>query len=391
MKNKEYICELCQYITTVKCNYNKHCATKRHTIKVNEINENKKLTAAITASEAKRRCNICDIIFTRKSSLIKHNERKHSNLNVSTYDARLLQKSQKIQKNETKNNTCIEYSENGVVDQNAPEHATNEDSDFKTNVYKCSFCDTLFVRQNGRSKHEAKCSVRKMQELERKYKEKEMEKNKQIDMLLEDKKNLMELSIQTSKTSSKALSALSYIVYHYTDAKALDHICDDDLKQIVYAKKQEDIHMARIFIMYHRAKSLHKHIGDAIVKVYKEDNPNDQSFHTTDVSRLNYVVMTAIGDKKEWIQDKGGIKISDKIIDPIMTKVKKLVDDFIDDIKNDRENIGAEDQKAIFSIQDDMDDGKLQKQIHNYIAPYFKTEMNEAIKNKSKRKKKINK
>ena len=31
-------------------------------------------------------------------------------------------------------------------------------------------------------------------------------------------------------------------------------------------------------------------------KNYKKDNPKDQSFHTTDVSRLNYIVKEIIND-----------------------------------------------------------------------------------------------
>ncbi len=43
--------------------------------------------------------------------------------------------------------------------------------------------------------------------------------------------------------------------------------------------------------MYHyKNKSLHKLIGDYIVKNYKKDDIRIQSFHTTDVARCNYLI-----------------------------------------------------------------------------------------------------
>ena len=43
-------------------------------------------------------------------------------------------------------------------------------------------------------------------------------------------------------------------------------------------------------IYYHDNKILHQLIGDHIITVYKKNDLTQQSFHTTDTSRLNYVV-----------------------------------------------------------------------------------------------------
>jgi hypothetical protein len=355
-------CQICNYISTDKSNYARHCKSKRHHIKVEEVKKNQ----VQLLDEHKRTCKLCNKIFSKKSNLVRHNNKYHT-IAIRAHNSKNIQKVHKVM--------------NSIALVELPPVSPKSD-------LQCRYCAITLSKLSNKVRHEGKCSERKMQELEQKYKDREelykeryIEKDKQIDMLLEDKRNLMELSIQNSKNSSKALSALGYIVCNYTDTKALEHIDDTTLKQIVYNKDQTTMHIAKIFMMYYSAKSLHKHIGEAIVKAYKEEDPSDQSFHTTDVSRLNYVVMTAIGTKREWIQDKGGIKISDKIIDPIMEKISELVEEFIDNVKNDKEIISFSEQRTIFGIKDDIDDGKLQKQIHKFIAPYFKTGVNSLVEN----------
>jgi hypothetical protein len=340
-----FVCDICDYTTALNSNYHKHCRTKKHSQKVQQDND-RQLEIKL---EQKRSCDLCKKRFSVKSNLVRHMIAKHPESSKLLLEQRVMKKHIK------------------VINANGSKGSTKTYPNLPTIGFRCRYCNTELKTNYGKTKHEKSCSSNEIES----YKAELKKKDEQINMLLEDKRNLTELSIQSSKTNSKALSALNYIVYHYTETNALEHIDETKLKQIVYAKEEEDVHIARIFMMYHRAKSLHKHIGDAIVDVYKKENPQSQSFHTTDVSRLNYVVMTAIGNKKEWIQDKGGIKVSDKVIDPIMDKIKELVDDFIDDIKNDREEIGAQDHKAIFDIQGDIEDGKLQKQIHKYIAPHF--------------------
>jgi hypothetical protein len=47
-------------------------------------------------------------------------------------------------------------------------------------------------------------------------------------------------------------------------------------------------------LLYHyRKNSIHKIFGDHIVSIYKKDNLIDQSTHTTDTSKMNYIVKIA--------------------------------------------------------------------------------------------------
>jgi len=164
---------------------------------------------------------------------------------------------------------------------------------------RCFFCGKKFKALHGLSQHENKCSVKKIQALE----ENNKIQKQQIDMLLEDKKNLTELSIQNAKNNSKAMSALGYIISNFPNGEPLQQISTEKMDQIIYAKKEENTPIERSFILYYKAKSLHKHIGDAIIDVYKCDDPSEQSFHTTDCSRMNYIVMAAIGNNKEWTME----------------------------------------------------------------------------------------
>ena len=173
--------------------------------------------------------------------------------------------------------------------------------------------------------------------------------------------------------------------------------------------------------MYHyKNKSLHKLIGDHIVKNYKKDDIRLQSFHTTDVARCNYLIKLdenlgyiyddssddidyynpeeniikeddsnklinvinvnkKISNKSSWKKDSGGKKISYLLFDPIIRKMvnqlkKKCRDYNIILLTNTKIIPTTEDIekfKLLSSIIKDIDADKIKNNINKYIAPYF--------------------
>jgi hypothetical protein len=75
--------------------------------------------------------------------------------------------------------------------------------------------------------------------------------------------------------------------------------------------------------LYHfENDTLDKFIGDIIIKQYIKEDPKVQSVWNTDVSRLAYLVRELINNKKEWSIDKGGNKVTEYIIKPILDFIK---------------------------------------------------------------------
>jgi len=202
---------------------------------------------------------------------------------------------------------------------------------------------------------------------------------------------------------------LNYVNKHFKDAPPLKKITDYKLNGL---DMNDDANLDKLIddiIYFHKNKSLHKVIGDHIIKLYKKDDLKEQSFHTTDVSRRKYLVklekkLGRIYDesddsdsdsdsesdndnksksknkkKSEWINDSGGVKIGYLIFDPITKKVIKIIKkkfrQYNDELKNDSKKGPSSDDmrkfETITDISKVIDNDKLKKNINNYIAPHF--------------------
>lgn len=206
---------------------------------------------------------------------------------------------------------------------------------------------------------------------------------------------------------------LNYVNKHFKDAPPLKKITDYKLNGL---DMNDDANLDKLIddiIYFHKNKSLHKVIGDHIIKLYKKDDLKEQSFHTTDVSRRKYLVKleqklgriydesddsdsdsesdddtdtdnnkknkTKNKKKSEWINDSGGVKIGYLIFDPITKKVIKIIKkkfrQYNDELKNDSKKGPSLDDirkfETITDISKVIDNDKLKKNINNYIAPHF--------------------
>lgn len=73
--DNSYNCNLCNYSTNKKSNYERHLLSSKHKKNSNEINNVKVFN-----------CDICDKLYNTRSALWKHNNRKHLNKKLTKED-----------------------------------------------------------------------------------------------------------------------------------------------------------------------------------------------------------------------------------------------------------------------------------------------------------------
>ena len=228
-----FICKKCNFSTNIKCNYERHLLTKKHTNNENsilknvenvekmlkivenceknvenskkkirdnkeknslksafntEIKENLKLEISTFLNEKK--CNFCCKILSRKDSLLRH----LSSCKIKNYSQKntekhlILKKNEKNEKNENLFETKVKKDEKDKNNENLFETQVkkNEKNEnlFETQVKKneknesdenkinllCQFCFKTFNLKTNTLRHENKCFKKKKELLEMKYK-----------------------------------------------------------------------------------------------------------------------------------------------------------------------------------------------------------------------------
>jgi hypothetical protein len=357
----EYNCKYCKYKTENKYDHKKHCLTKKH---VNKVKEAKKMLQKLQKSSKKTNfyCDICRKYYVKKSNLVRHNNTKHGGEIGSIIGAQqkldILDCDLKSLINIIKMSTGIELVEKtrtGVeCSINAPQISPK-----LAPKYACIYCKHEFTRPSSRSRHEKKCTEMLI-------------KNDRIN----NQQKVIKAYEQTGKIANKSLSLMGYLVANHGDAPVLQQVDTETKKAIIYKDKLNEVdetHISRVILNYTKYGSLHKYIGDGIISCYKKNDIAEQSIHTSDTSRMNYIIMSSVSDKKTWTKDVKGVTLTEKIIEPVLRTILEMVMNYgkrmLEIIEFDRDEV-----RMIHSVQNDIIDGKLQKQINLYIAPFFKTD-----------------
>jgi len=97
----------------------------------------------------------------------------------------------------------------------------------------------------------------------------------------------------------------------------------------------------------------------------------DQTFWSSDVSRLIYIIRSTIKNKNVWIYDKKGVKIKELIIDPLLDEVIDILTNYVAKIK-ELELINI----AKIIIHELKNKLSLKNQIIKELAPIFYLDRN---------------
>ena len=336
-----YNCENCNYSTNDSGNFTRHKKTKKH-IKIFEekdiivtnnkeklTHNNTNLTSMLTRLDSNEIiCNICGFETIHKSSMSRH---KKSCKQKENNDNKLLDKIENLEK------------------------------EFK---YKLEIVE----------------KEKEMAEREKElYQKLEKEKSEMLNTFMANANNLLNKTVDNNKVTTDALksvsmSALKYANEKFQNTPALLPLDNFNLNDLDFDDEEDKKKLVEILIYNAKQNSLDKLLGDHIVKEYKKDNPEDQVFHTTDCSRLNYIVRELMETALIWSTDKSGIKICTSIIKPL---IKKCINALLEHQKYLLQEMGRgeyqvqKDVEIIINVLMTIESGNLETEINKYIAPFF--------------------
>ncbi len=355
-----YYCEICEYTATSSSGFSHHKKTQKH-LKLTSVkdlyanknipkisipleNDNCKLSydANINFNIEGFQCQNCKTGFKHKSSLSRHKNSCKVN-------------------NDTKNNDNFELEKK-----------------FLEKEYKLKLELALAEKETAIFK-----------KLEQEKSELLKEKSEMLSIFMNNANNLLNKAQDNTKITAQAMqnvsiSALKYANDKFKNTPALAPIENFNINNLDYDNEEDKKQLVEVLIYNAKQKSLDKLLGDHVVNSYKKKNPADQTFHTTDCSRLNYIVRELIENALTWSIDKNGIKICSSIIKPL---IEKCINTLLNYQKNLLELMDNGDfskyseVKIIINVIMSIDSGVLENEINKYIAPYFNLDKNKIKEN----------
>lgn len=310
-------------------------------------------------------CKMCNYITKNKSNHIKHcNTKKH------------LEKENNVA---NKNNQkLIDKNKFSMTPQGHPNGTSKSN---KEDVYICTYCENIFSRANSLARHSKACYFKQRQESELKNKIKNL--NSKVQQYEKDFKYKQDevnyykgMLMEAGGLVKKSVSALTYSIQNYSNAPSIEPIQVQDIDSF----EDSDKHIVENILSSYKHKTLNKYLGDFILKLYKKDDPKDQSIWNTDDNRLTYLIKELLNNKSSnWIVDKKGIKTTIYLIEPLLEHIKDIL--IIYQKKYNIPEIGQssielemilENSKKIIELVNDIDDGLMAKDILKYISSYLR-------------------
>jgi hypothetical protein len=258
------------------------------------------------------------------------------------------------------------------------------------NLY-CENCKNNFKHSSSFYRHKKNCKNNNIEDTQLKSKililekENEMlkkiekEKSELLNNFMENANTLLNKAHDNTKITAEAIksvsmSALKYANENYKEAPILLPLEDFTINNLSLDKLEDRGSIIETLIYNAKQKSLDKLLGEHIIKNYKKDDPKKQSFHTTDCSRLNYLVRELFQNAITWEIDKSGIKICSVIIKPLIEKCINILLEHQKDLLKEMANGNYSKQVDVQLIIDvimSIDKGSLENDINKYIAPHF--------------------
>ena len=285
----------------------------------------------------------------------------------------------------------------------------NSEEDINSNgpedrPYQCALCNSQYSYGSGLRRHQRTCKMDFIDKMKNEYDDIIKKKDTEIFILsmankgLEEKLKLLEACLKNNRDdSNKALdliasennyhkqlidtagnfvkssvSALTYASQHFPDAPVFERFNKFELLKI-----EEHYTVAEIVLYQQKNKTLASMMGDIIINHYKKEDPTKQSLWNTDCSRFAYIIREVIDNKVQWTVDKGGVKVHELAVEPILLYVKDQLNDYCLDkadelLDRDKDPIViSEELHKANKLIDIINNGELGKDIIRYMTKSF--------------------
>jgi hypothetical protein len=380
-----YNCEPCKYTSSRQTNYIRHNASQKHKI----LNSSKHLVNVDKDIEiANESNNIADskLKFTELELVdsVKNKDFQEKVLQCTKCKTIFLHHSS-LSRHRKKN--CVRLITNSVSKNDLDKNNISKiDVDEKNNINKTLIGEINELKMELKKRDAEK--IAELQEALRKKDDEMKKKDEEMRKKDEDAKNEINyfkslvtnagaIVKTTNKTNNTIATAMTHIVKNYPNAPTLGSLKLMDYKTI----SLENHDLTTTLASYYKDGLLPKYLSDILVKYYVEADPKNQSFWASDVSRLTFVARIESENENEdpqWVYDMKGKLVGKSIIDPMLKNTKIELLEYINDTPAKIKKLSVADgekitdvQKTAYKLLDDINSGKLKKQLLKEMSPYF--------------------
>lgn len=191
----------------------------------------------------------------------------------------------------------------------------------------------------------------------------------------------LEEYLGTLKQSSDSTNIFTFVKDKKLGGKAIIQLTEKDIPQLGFIKEilegvNGDLQFCDTIQHHIKHHTTHQFVGDHIIDTYKMKNYKDQSIWATDCSRLTYVIKELVGKNNEWVVDKKGLKLKSLVVNPILHYIRDHVMEHSQDylkyaMKKYDQLDTIERNSRLFQVGDKVDSGLLASKIIRYVAPFF--------------------
>lgn len=321
-----YECKKCKFETRDKGNFRRHLDTKKHKKKASVVEKKKVILPSIKPFK----CMQCSRTFSQSFRLTKHEE------------------------------VCVNSKLGQVIKEK----------------------DRLIERITNQKDLEIAMLKHDLKHAKQILEVKDESTKQTIDILGSENKFHKKLVEDANKVVKSSMGALKYAMLNYPDAPPLIEYSNMDALQF-----EKGYSLAEIMIYHDENNTLANKIGDVILEEYKKRDPKEQSFWNTDNARLGYIIVEDDGSGSKWGVDKGGVKVQNMLINPILAHVRAKLNCYsFDNAKLMGTNLHRHEfysDKICRSnnVIKKIDTGNVCKKVINYITQRVSIADNMTIKN----------